>query len=117
MAAHEQTWVRVNAQVDKRMARIVSALSQIEGLQTLQSCQGNERGSEAYIYFWYGPWQETCRFVFAALLPALQSAGIEDVNVSVEVFNGSLPTGKIGFSARALERATLAVEAFVNASG
>lgn len=114
MADHEQVWVKVNAEVDKGMARIVSALSSIEGLQTLQSCEGSGL-PEAYVYFWYGSWEKVSRLIFADLLPALQSAGIDAIG-AVEIFNGSLPTGKIGFSAAALAKATAAIESFVSTS-
>jgi hypothetical protein len=116
LAAHEQTWVKVNAEVDVGMARAVSALSSIDGLQTLQSCECNQQ-DEAYIHFWYGPWEQISRFVFEYMIPALQNAGISATG-SVEVFNGSLPTARIGFSAAALEKATAAIEALLpTASG
>jgi len=38
MATHTQTWVKVNAPVDERIAELVSLLNRVEGLETLQSC-------------------------------------------------------------------------------
>lgn len=108
---HEQVWVKVNAEVDKGMAPIVSALSCLEGLQTLQSCQCSQAG-EAYVHFWYGPWEQASRLVFEKIIPALESVGIAAVG-AVEVFNGSLPTARIGFNAAALGEATAAIEAAV----
>ena len=111
MAIHEQVWVKVNAEVDRGMARIVAALSSIDGLQTLQSCERSPEG-EAYVHFWYGQWEQTSRLVFQKIIPKLEAAGISATG-SVEVFNGSLPTARIGFSAAALEKATAAIEALV----
>ena len=111
MAIHEQVWVKVNAEVDKGMARIVAALSSIDGLRTLQSCEHSQDG-ESYLHFWYGSWEQTADLVFGKIVPALESAGISATG-AVEVFNGSSPTGRIGFSAAALEKATAAIEALV----
>jgi len=98
------------------MARLVLALSSLDGLQTLQSCECNKQG-EAYIHFWYGSWERTSNLVFAEIIPALESAGVSATG-SVEVFNGSLPTARIGFNATALEKATAAIETLVaTASG
>ena len=94
------------------MARIVTALTSIEGLRTLQSCEGNV-GSEAYIYFWYGAWEQTSRLVFDGLIPVLEKAGINATG-AVEVFNGSLPTAKISFDAAALIEATAAIECYLS---
>src|ERR1700733_8971881 len=99
MAAHEQVWVKVNAPVDAGIAEVVSLLNKIDGLETLQSCQGFPDEAPAYVYFRCGEWEEVCRFAFTRLAPALPQ--IEDVSVSVEVFGGSTPTGKIRFSAEA----------------
>jgi hypothetical protein len=114
MATHEQVWVKVNAPVDKGMARIVSALNSVDGLQTLQSCQGSAAG-EAYIYFSYGSWDKTARLVFEGIVPALESSGTNTTGV-VEVFNGSLPIAKISFDAAVLEKATAAIESFISTS-
>lgn len=111
VTGHEQSWVKVNAKVDREMVGIITSLSHIEGLETLQSCQESIDG-DAYIYFWCGTWDKVCRLVFGELLPALRNAGIEATG-AVEVFNNSMPTAKIGFSARVLNQATLALESFV----
>jgi hypothetical protein len=110
MPAHPQVWVKVNAQVDHGMARIVSALNSLHGLQTVQSCEGSP---EAYVYFWYGSWQQVSDLVFSGLLPALQAADI-DATGAVEIFNKSLPTAKIAFNAAVLDKATAAIESFVS---
>ncbi len=91
------------------MARIIVAMSTLEGLQTLQSCEGTGPDSEAYVYFWYRSWSEIGELIFTRLLPCLEKRGISATG-SIEVFNGSPPTGKIAFSAEALEQATSALE-------
>lgn len=108
---HDQVWVKVNAEVDRGMAGIVSALSSLQGLRTLQSCQCSSTG-ESYVHFWYGSWEQVSELVFGRIVPALEKSGISSTG-GVEVFNGSLPTGRIGFSAAALEKATAVVESVV----
>jgi hypothetical protein len=111
---HQQIWVKVNAEVDKGMARIVSALSSLGGLRTLQSCECSPSG-ESYVFFWYGSWEQASRLVFEKIVPVLESAGISATG-AVEIFNGSLPTARIGFSAAVLEKATAAIETLVATS-
>jgi hypothetical protein len=97
----------VNTQVDRGIAPLVSLLSSIPGVQTLQSCQGFD-DSPAYVYFWYRDWKSTCDLVFGRILPCLESAGCSPT-VSVEVFNGSQPTAKLSLAAEALAKATSAL--------
>jgi hypothetical protein len=106
--------VKVNAEVDQGMVRIITALSSIPGLQTIQSCEGTGL-PQAYVYFWYGTWDQICKLVFGEILPSLRSSqyGL-DVSASVEVYNGSKPTAKIEFNAAALQKATAAIEDFVS---
>ena len=89
IAPHQQTWVKVNAQVDTGIAELVSLLNKVPGLETLQSCQGLPGESPAYIYFHCGEWEEVCRFAFSVLAPRLPQ--IEEVSVLVETFAGSRP--------------------------
>lgn len=101
MTAHQQILVKVNAEVDAGIAEVVSLLNEIKGLQTLESCQGDGGGRPAYVYFWYGDWRTTATFVFECLAPQLSSERGCDHSVSLEVFNGSRPTGKLQFSSEA----------------
>lgn len=52
--AHEQILVKVNANVDKKIAPVIKALSSIDGLMTLSSCQALYP-QEASILFEYMP--------------------------------------------------------------
>lgn len=112
MTAHRQVWVKVNAQVDSGIADLVSAISNVEGLQTVQSCEGILGESDAYIYFWCGPSDLTSHILFSHFAPALQSRDIQCTG-KVEVFNGSMPTAKLAFSAESLADATAALKAAV----
>jgi hypothetical protein len=101
MSRHKQVFVKVNAEVDAGMATVVSTLNEVEGLQTVESCQGETGGKFAYVYFWFGDWASLSKFLFREVEPTLSDSLGADYRVSVEVFSGSRPTGKIEFSAEA----------------
>ena len=64
---HKQVWLKVNAQCDEGILSLVSALNEIKGLMTLDSCQDGAWG--AYVFFTYGEnWRE-----LAELLQTLSS--------------------------------------------
>lgn len=108
MTAHPQTWVKVNATVDQGVAEIVLLLSRVEGLQTVDSCQG-EGDRLGHVYFYYGDWQAVSALLFGTLAPQLAHIG-EDVRLSVEIFNGSGPMAALRFhpaSASAIAAALL----------
>lgn len=102
MPTHRQTFVKVNAEVDAGIAAVVSALNEIEGLQTIESCEGERGRKPAYVYFWFGNWQQISTLMFCEVAPGLSGVN-SDFRVAVEVFNGSRPTGKIEFSAEAAD--------------
>jgi hypothetical protein len=98
---HQQVLVKVNAEVDAGVAEIVSLLNEFEGLLTVESCQGEQGRRPAFVYFWYGDWRKTAKFLFEDLEPLLSNEGNCEHSVSLEVFNGSRPTGKLQFSPEA----------------
>jgi hypothetical protein len=104
MANHKQVFVRVNARVDAGMAGVVTALNEIRGLQTVESCEGEVGGKAAYVYFWFGDWQQLSKLCFLEIAPRLAGRAGADCKVSVEVLDESRPTGKIEFSAEAAEQ-------------
>jgi hypothetical protein len=104
MADHRQVLVKVNAEVDAGIAEVVSILNRVEGLQTIESCQGERGAGPAYVYFWYGDWKNISEFVFEDLSPRLSSDVGADHSVSVEIFNGSRPTGRLQFSPEATNK-------------
>jgi len=97
--AHEQVWVKVNAQTDKAVAEVVSLLNSVNGLETLQSCQGDPGGRDGYVYFFYGGWADLCRLVFAEIGPTLKGEFGEDVALTVEATDAALPIAKLRFKA------------------
>jgi|TARA_R110000744_G_scaffold173848_1_gene292571 hypothetical protein len=108
---HKQVWTKVNASVDEEIAEIVSLLSEIPGLQTIQSCEGEPGGRPAYVYFYYGDWSQIGRLAFDGLAPRLDRAG-DDVTISVEMFNGSAPMGRLRFEREATTAVASALRAF-----
>lgn len=73
MPAHAQTQVKVNAFVDEGIADLVEALSAVEGLLTVESCQGDaETGAHAFVLFRMRDWRRVGEFLFEQLHPAMQ---------------------------------------------
>ena len=89
MATHQQTWVTVNAPVDKGVGGIVSALSEFAGLQTVESCEGDsEHGPWVcfrYGSYWEHPWRELADFVLGYMARGLIAAVGDDANVRIQV--------------------------------
>lgn len=112
MTQHEQSWVKVNAQVDAGIAEIVSLLNTVPRLETVSSCEGGP--GEAYIYFRLGDWQSVGTFLFDQIEPAF--ASLEGYAVSIEVFNNSDPTGKISFRAENVKSVHSALKLALEAS-
>jgi hypothetical protein len=102
MATHAQTWVKVNAMVDADVAELVAILNTVDGLETLQSCQGDPGGRNGYIYFALGDWRKLCHFVFQTIGPNLKNHADDDVTLTVEVTSADSPMGKLGFKAEAI---------------
>ena len=101
MASHAQAWVKVNAPVDTGVVELVTVLNSIEGLETLQSCQGDAGGRDGYVYFACGDWHKMCEFVFHTIGPKLKSRADDDVTLTVEATSGELPIAKLSFKAEA----------------
>src|ERR1700678_2907933 len=108
MATHVQEWIKVNAPVDANIAEMVSLLNTLNGLETLQSCQGDPGKTNGYVYFSFGGWQNLCRFVFDSVAPKLNSFLGEDVKL--EVIAADQPMAKMSFSAAATKQVTAALK-------
>lgn len=103
---HRETWVKVNAPVDRKVASLISILSSVPMLRTLESCQG-QLGGLGFVYFLYGGWEKVCRFAFGLMAPALVK--IDGTAISVEVFNASEPMAKLSFRAETIDSVTSAL--------
>jgi len=109
---HTPAWVRVNTQVDQGIAEVVSLLSQIDQLETVESCEGYP-DAPAFVYFRYGDWKNLCWFLFESLGPEIHKHA--RARASVEVFNGSDPLGKISFANDAIPAVVSVLKWFVQA--
>ena len=90
--------MKVNAPVDNGVAEIVSLLNSVEGLETLQSCQGDP-DRPGYVYFLCGNWQNVCRLIFEQMGPALKREVDEDATLTVEATSTEHPMAKLSFKA------------------
>lgn len=82
---HAQTWVKVNATVDRGIAEVVSLLNALPAVRTVDSCQGEPGRSPAYVYFEAGDWRETGRVLFDEVWPYLREWS-DVVGVRLESF-------------------------------
>ena len=103
MAAHPQVWVKVNAPVDAGVAEIVAALNAVEGLETLQSCQGDPGQSNGYVYFACGDWRRMSQFVFEQVGPELKRKLDDDATLIIEATSADEPMAKLSFRAEATD--------------
>ena len=111
MAKHLQKWIKVNAAVDLGIAEIVSLLSCVEQLETLQSCEGDPAGKEAYVYFCCGDWSRICARIFEKIGPALKGqVEDEDARLTVEVGSSEEPIAKLSFRAEVTGAITSALK-------
>ena len=76
-------------------------MNSVDGLETLQSCQGEIGGQPGYIYFAYGDWRRISDFVFSRIGPALKRKAEDDVKLIVEVTSADAPMAKLSFKAEA----------------
>lgn len=114
MATHPQTWVKVNATVDAGVAELVGVLNSIDGLETLQSCQGDAGRSEGYVYFACGDWHRMCEFVFQTIGPTLKSRLDDDATLIVEATSAGTPMAKLSFKAEAIGTIVSALKEAIN---
>ena len=110
MATHPQTWIKVNAPVDAGVAEIVSILSTVDGLETLQSCQGEPGDRQGYVYFAGGDWKSLSQFVFERIGPVLKEKLDEDATLTVEATSADEPMAKLSFRAEAADMVVSALK-------
>jgi hypothetical protein len=103
VATHPQTWVKINALVDEGVAEIVSILNTVDGLETLQSCQGEPGERDSFVYFACGDWKRLSEFIFERIGPALRGRLDEDVTLLAQATSADVPMAKLSFRAEAAE--------------
>lgn len=103
MAIHRETQVKVNAFVDEGIAELVEALSAIDGLVTVESCQGDvEAEAAAFVLFRMADWQRLGEFLFEALHPAMQPDLRNMVMLRITSYGRGSALGSIDCSPRAI---------------
>ncbi len=110
---HRQVWVKTNTMVDTGIAPMVTLLSSIPTLITIDSCEG--RGEWAYIYFSFGDYRTICKFLFKTLAPKLVNLYGEDITFSTEIINNLNPVGKISFRKGLTDRVFKTLRVQINA--
>ncbi len=95
MTDHRKVFVKVNACVDEEIADLVSALSEIEGLITLESCQGDTGTRDAFVIFRYGDWQKCGELLFGRVLPRMSRDLRADVSLRLQAHDTDTALGRI----------------------
>ena len=95
VAPHEQIWIKVNVPVDKGVSGIVAALSGFPGLETVESCEGDNNYGPWVCFrfgrYWEHPWRELASFVLGYMAPRLMDSVGDDANVRIQ----TTPSGQI----------------------
>ena len=110
MATHSQVWLKVNAPVDSGVAEIVAILNSVDGLETLQSCQGDPGNKDGYVYFACGDWKKISRFVFEQIGPPLKRKLDDDAVLTIEATSADFPMAKLSFRAEAADMVVSALK-------
>lgn len=95
MTEHREVPVRVNAWVDEGIADLVSALSEIGGLVTIESCQGTLGERSAFVVFRLGDWRQCGEFLFGQILPRMSPDLRADVSLKLQAYDTSTALGSI----------------------
>jgi len=110
VVVHEQVWVKTNTLVDSGVVELVSVFNSVDGLETLQSCQGDAGGRWGYVYFSFGDWHKLCRLVFERLAPCIRVTLENDATVEVQATTADRPMAKLSFRAEAAEAVASALK-------
>jgi hypothetical protein len=109
MTVHQGTFVKVNAPVDIGIAPLVAALSEIEGLETVESCQGDPGGKKAFVLFRFGDWDACGRLLFDHILPAMSDDLRAVVSLTIQAYDETNALASISLDASAIEEMTAVV--------
>jgi hypothetical protein len=107
---HKQSTAKVNVLVDKRVKKLVEALSVFPKLQTIESCQGDSTHS-AFVCFLYGnSWGELANFVLGYIGKELAVKLGDRVSVSIQVNSYGLPRGELTVRPGAIHKLTKVIK-------
>jgi len=95
MPDHREVSVKVNAWVDEGIADLVTALSEIEGLVTLESCQGGSSEHDAFVIFRYGDWRKCGELLFGKILPQMPPDLRAGVSLRLQAYDTDTALGRI----------------------
>jgi hypothetical protein len=110
-AEHREVQVKVNAFVDEGIAPLVAALSHVDGLVTLESCQGSAGGRDAYVHFKMKDWRTLGLFLFDGLLPALTPDLRSATALRIQAYDSDVAHGTISTDPCAILAVAHAIEA------
>ncbi len=102
MTQHREVPVKVNAWVDEGIADLVSALSELDGLVTLESCQGDVGEREAFVIFQYGDWLQCGEFLFGKILPNMSPDLRVAVSLKLQAYDNDTASGFISIEPSAV---------------
>ena len=107
MSRHATTWVKVNVPVDTGIVDLVNSLSAFPQLQTIESCQGNDK-QPAWVCFQYGdhwahPWRALAEFALGCLGPGLADQVGDRAGVAIHVTESGRIQGELTVRPGALE--------------
>jgi len=120
---HAEAYVKVNAPVDQGIAPLITALSEIDGLETIESCQG-EPGGRAFVIFRFGEWRRCGEFLFDHLMAEMPADLRSEVKLTLDAYDTDNCLGEISLSPEAIDpliecvrRASLSVGPSVAVTG
>jgi hypothetical protein len=92
---HKEVMIKVNAAVDEGIALLVAALSSVDGLITMESCQGEPFQRNAFVVFRLGSWRKCGEFLFDRLLPKLSDDLRSEISLRIEAYDTEYARGWI----------------------
>jgi hypothetical protein len=113
---HREIPVKVNALVDEGVAPLVEALSEIDDLITIESCQGDRGQQDAYVIFRMHDWRAVGEFLFGRLLPVLPPDIRAVTALRVQAYDADLAHGSIVIDPCAIDAVSRCVAALKSRS-
>lgn len=117
MSLHREVPVKVNALVDEGIADLVKAMSEIDGLVTLESCQGDSGVRNAFVIFRFGDWKQSGELLFNQLLPAMSPDLRSAVSLQLQAYDTDTALGTISVEPAAIPELSAAIRKSVQVAG